>query len=193
MRNIPQLGVLRRCVVCHTTKPVTEFPRASKKSPDGRHSQCLVCKRAGLSGYWPGYYERTKERSRGYVAQWHRTNREHVRESRRKRYTAAPWVRKAELQTRRALKKMNGSGCGVSAQEWKAILDANDNRCAHCLAQVNPLTMDHVIPLSKGGEHSPENVVPACMSCNSSKHDFGPVDILLRPHLLVTRRMLASS
>ena len=31
------------------------------------------------------------------------------------------------------------------------------------------LTQDHVIPLSKGGQHIKENIVPACPSCNSKK------------------------
>lgn len=31
------------------------------------------------------------------------------------------------------------------------------------------MTVDHTIPVSKGGEHSPHNVVPACIECNSKK------------------------
>lgn len=32
-------------------------------------------------------------------------------------------------------------------------------------------TIDHVIPLSRGGEHLPANVQAACLRCNSAKHD----------------------
>ncbi|MDB4875733.1 MAG: hypothetical protein JWM41_2179 [Gemmatimonadetes bacterium] len=32
--------------------------------------------------------------------------------------------------------------------------------------------MDHVIPISRGGSHTRENVVPACRSCNSKKGDL---------------------
>lgn len=32
-------------------------------------------------------------------------------------------------------------------------------------------TADHLIPLSRGGTNDPENVVPACRSCNSRKKD----------------------
>ena len=31
------------------------------------------------------------------------------------------------------------------------------------------LTKDHVIPITKGGKTSADNVIPACASCNSSK------------------------
>lgn len=34
-----------------------------------------------------------------------------------------------------------------------------------------PMTMDHIIPLSKGGLHTKENMATACMSCNSGKKD----------------------
>jgi 5-methylcytosine-specific restriction endonuclease McrA len=30
--------------------------------------------------------------------------------------------------------------------------------------------MEHVIPISKGGEHHLGNIVPACQRCNYSKH-----------------------
>ena len=41
-------------------------------------------------------------------------------------------------------------------------------RCAYCGKQC-ALTVDHVIPISKGGKHSPNNVVPACIGCNDRK------------------------
>jgi 5-methylcytosine-specific restriction endonuclease McrA len=31
-------------------------------------------------------------------------------------------------------------------------------------------TVDHVVPLSRGGEHSMANARTACLSCNSAKH-----------------------
>lgn len=43
--------------------------------------------------------------------------------------------------------------------------------CYYCGRKVNPseLTMDHVIPLSKGGRSVRENLVPACKECNNKK------------------------
>ncbi len=39
--------------------------------------------------------------------------------------------------------------------------------CAYCDKPAN--TWDHVIPVSNGGVTSPDNILPACNSCNSSK------------------------
>lgn len=54
--------------------------------------------------------------------------------------------------------------------EWEAKKSAYRFTCAYC-AGPGPVEMDHVIPLSKGGRHNPDNVVPACRSCNKSKGD----------------------
>lgn len=41
--------------------------------------------------------------------------------------------------------------------------------CAYCGGPGG--TVDHVVPLSRGGQHTEGNLVPACRSCNSSKAD----------------------
>jgi 5-methylcytosine-specific restriction endonuclease McrA len=40
--------------------------------------------------------------------------------------------------------------------------------------------MDHVVPRSRGGDHSWENVVAACRRCNSKKKDKLPVKASLK-------------
>jgi hypothetical protein len=56
----------------------------------------------------------------------------------------------------------------VTAQQWRELKECFDNRCAYCLRQT-ALTQDHFEPLSKGGLHDIENIIPCCRSCNSSK------------------------
>lgn len=59
----------------------------------------------------------------------------------------------------------------VPAEAWAAILALYGHRCAYCRKDGVKLTIDHVLPLSKGGTHTPDNVVPACMACNCSKNN----------------------
>lgn len=56
----------------------------------------------------------------------------------------------------------------LTPAEWLAILAEADGHCAYCDKEAK-LTLDHVIPLSRGGKHTKDNVVPACLHCNSSK------------------------
>ena len=47
---------------------------------------------------------------------------------------------------------------------------ARDNHtCQYCGKQTRQLTLDHVIPRFRGGQHTWENVVSACVSCNRKK------------------------
>lgn len=69
---------------------------------------------------------------------------------------------------RRLAKKMNTKNT-LTQKEWLSILKQYDSRCAYCYEKLDSPTQDHVVPLSKGGGYTRDNIVPACGSCNSSK------------------------
>ncbi|MEW6509485.1 MAG: HNH endonuclease [Bacteroidota bacterium] len=56
----------------------------------------------------------------------------------------------------------------------KNILRRDAHRCQYCGRGDIPLTLDHVLPLSRGGEDSWENLVAACVQCNNKKGDRTP-------------------
>lgn len=56
-----------------------------------------------------------------------------------------------------------------SDADWQRTLHRYRFRCAYC-GESGLLTMDHVVPISRGGRHSIGNVVPACGPCNFGKH-----------------------
>ena len=55
------------------------------------------------------------------------------------------------------------------SQWWKRRTAAGV--CHYCGAEVgaHALTMDHLVPLSRGGRSTKGNLVPACKDCNTSK------------------------
>jgi 5-methylcytosine-specific restriction endonuclease McrA len=55
--------------------------------------------------------------------------------------------------------------------DWLTTLAAFNHCCAYCLRGDRPLTMDHMNPISRGGLHTADNIIPACRSCNSKKGD----------------------
>jgi 5-methylcytosine-specific restriction protein A len=42
------------------------------------------------------------------------------------------------------------------------------------------LTMDHLVPLSRGGKSTKSNVVPCCKDCNNKKKYLTPLDMKLK-------------
>ncbi len=63
---------------------------------------------------------------------------------------------------------------------WKDQI--NRGICHYCKGKFksDELTMDHVVPLSRGGRSNKGNVVPCCKDCNSSKKYFTPVELILK-------------
>ena len=50
--------------------------------------------------------------------------------------------------------------------------------CYYCGAKVahRQLTMDHLVPLSRGGRSTKDNLVPSCKDCNNKKKTMLPVE-----------------
>jgi len=67
--------------------------------------------------------------------------------------------------------KKNNLLATLTSDEWQETLEYFDNTCAYCGAKGETLQRDHALPLSKGGYYVQSNIIPACKSCNSSKHD----------------------
>ena len=76
-------------------------------------------------------------------------------------------TRKARAARRRA-RRVAASGSDLTAGEWQRILDAW-GCCAYCGDAMFALQKDCVLPISRGGRYTLDNVVPACRSCNASK------------------------
>lgn len=54
----------------------------------------------------------------------------------------------------------------------------SSGKCYYCGEKVGfkNLTMDHVIPLSRGGRSTKDNLVPCCKECNTKKKSLLPVE-----------------
>jgi 5-methylcytosine-specific restriction endonuclease McrA len=62
----------------------------------------------------------------------------------------------------------------------RAVFARDDYTCQYCGAS-SRLTMDHVVPRSRGGRSSWENVVTSCAPCNSRKGDRLPAEAAMFP------------
>ena len=77
------------------------------------------------------------------------------------RYVKVPYVRRVPV-TRRGVLRRDGS------------------RCAYCAASAN--TIDHVLPKSRGGKDTWDNLVACCFRCNNVKGDRTPQEMGWRLH-----------
>ena len=77
---------------------------------------------------------------------------------------------KRERDKARALRK---------TQWWLNLL--NSGICHYCEEKFekDELTMDHILPLCRGGKSTKGNIVPCCKECNSEKSYLTPVEIIL--------------
>lgn len=105
-------------------------------------------------------------------------NRESRADGRQKR---GPWndKRRDSYHRRKALKKGASTGAPVRMTE---IAERDRWRCHLCGTRVGKKivwphprspSLDHVVPLSKGGIHDPANVALAHLGCNTAKNNRG--------------------
>src|SRR6476661_7770540 len=79
----------------------------------------------------------------------------------------APRTRRARAARKRQ-RRMASVEHDLSPDEWTA-LKAAWGGCAYCGATGGPLQRDCVLPISRGGRYTLDNIAPACGSCNASK------------------------
>ena len=66
------------------------------------------------------------------------------------------------------------------SQWWKNLIARG--HCHYCGKKFPPeeLTMDHLLPLVRGGKSTKGNIVPCCKECNNAKKYLTPAEIILR-------------
>jgi 5-methylcytosine-specific restriction endonuclease McrA len=185
----------KRCTKCGETKPVEQFHRRTTEGRSGYHSWCKACKN-GANKRTPeqenarmtAYYWANKAERQAYV----KANLHIYRAQTRKR-RADPKVR--EQINAAAREKRRGNPEYLDRARlivaWRAarklaaftedvhplvVLERHDGLCGICGDDVDPFDyhVDHIVPLSKGGEHSYRNTQPAHPVCNLRKGAKAP-------------------
>ena len=109
-----------------------------------------------------------RNNNRKYMRQYAIDNRERDQEQRRQYIRENP-ESEINRKARRREREANGSGIPIG---WKQCQYGNqDGRCMGCSQYISfdSMTIDHIIPLAKGGLHESVNCQLMCRKCNSSK------------------------
>jgi 5-methylcytosine-specific restriction endonuclease McrA len=119
--------------------------------------------------YMKRYNEAYRQAHPEYMREYREKNADKARERARAYAQSHPTERAIHEEKRRA-RKLQADGA-FTHQEWEALCEYYGYCCLRCGGRVPEikLTVDHVIPLSKGGSNSIDNIQPLCYSCNMSK------------------------
>jgi len=144
------------CASCREELPYKRFSK-NTDNKDKRSSSCKAC--ASIKGKEYDSRPEVKKRAKAYAKEW------------RKGYYATDHGKAMNLKhinIRRSRKE--NTIYNYSESVWIKTLEVFDHACAYCGDTTSDLHQEHVIPLSKGGYYTKENIIPACQFCNSSKH-----------------------
>lgn len=76
-------------------------------------------------------------------------------------------IRRQHAYASRRSRKLGNGGSHTTA-DLRRLFNRFNGKCAYCGADAQHV--DHVVPLARGGSNSIGNLLPACKSCNLSKH-----------------------
>lgn len=122
-------------------------------------------------------YEENKEYRLECRKEYYKKNKEKVRETIRQYSKENPHISRQYRQRRKALERKLPHT--LTIEEWNNTKKYFNNSCAYCgiteaehLKKHNEqLHQEHFIPISKDGEYTRNNIIPACKTCNGSKNN----------------------
>jgi 5-methylcytosine-specific restriction endonuclease McrA len=194
---------LKWCPGCSQAKPFDAFSK-DKYQRDGLRGKCQECNNAANLEY----YSNNGEARREYARQYRDNNREAKRESdrqyranncdARREYNREYQANNLEAARERSRQwatnnpdKARANSARRRARQLDATVEVftteelhahwlskgiDPEKCWYCAKPVEHY--DHFEPLSRGGKHSMDNLVPACASCNLSKHARCPWEFI---------------
>ena len=124
------------------------------------------------------YYRDNASRLRAYSAEHYAENRERYAETRATYYQN----HKAEFSARTLMHRAKVAGAkNIEFILPTAIFERDRWTCHLCGKKVHKskATLDHIVPLSKGGDHTVTNVALAHRRCNNKKQATGNAQLRL--------------
>jgi hypothetical protein len=169
------------CRKCGASKPITKFTKHTR-SPTGFIQPCRACTSASAKTWAHSHPHSIKATKRKYLSnernrakhnagtqKWHANNPKKVAASLQK------YARnnKAKIAAKIAKRQARIRNAPIRETVSLDVLWKRDKgTCQLCFTKIRRKTersMDHIIPVSEGGEHSYRNTVLAHRSCNSRK------------------------
>lgn len=154
----------KRCPACARILPGTAF-YVSRRTSDGVQSYCKECQNK-ITHRWN---ESNKERVTQWRANYYQAYRSHWRALDRAWAKANPLLKRSSMRRYQARK----AGSTTDKVDYTTIWERDKGICYLCGQPIDrsDVHFDHVIPLSKGGSHTSDNIRAAHSLCNLRKAD----------------------
>jgi 5-methylcytosine-specific restriction endonuclease McrA len=167
----------------HPRKDRKAYKKAYDEANKDRNIAYRVSRADELKAQKRAYYRANREKILAYHAEFDKVNKERILDYQAKRYVkkaekikaAVSAYRKANpdkkmhLENKRRARKFNNGGSHTLDQLIEKFARLG-NVCFYC-GNSGKLTIDHDVPLSRGGTDDIDNILPACKRCNCRKHD----------------------
>lgn len=137
-----------------------------------------------LKARWAARRKNEPQKVKQAQQKWKAANKPRLKAYESKRCREQAEIFRAKASRRRALKR--GNGGTHTAADVRDILRKQKGRCAACQCETAAkYHVDHVIPLSKGGDNSRFNLQILCPPCNLRKHDKDPITFMQEMGMLL--------
>lgn len=118
-----------------------------------------------MTGYVYKLNDEQKQKSNARARAWYRANKQLVKDRAKKWKRQNP--EKIKVNTRNYASRKRAAG-KFSHKDYMKLYNQLLGKCGYCSVN-NANTIDHIVPLSRGGSNYIGNIMPSCGSCNYSK------------------------
>lgn len=174
---------VKACSKCGKEQPLQNFYWRNRRLGK-RRNDCRTCAiaaqkrrnstpegRARRREISAAYYQRNKEAHKRAVYRWRENNPDKIREIERRYYRNKPTKKIVNARRRRLERAVRDP----ELNEYAAIVHLDP--CVYCGSPSNEI--EHIVPLSRGGQHASSNIAAACRSCNAKKYNKSLLMFLL--------------
>lgn len=182
----------RKCCKCEKTKILEDFAK-DKKCLAGRARKCKICTNEDC------WSKKNPIQNKEYKDKWYEENKDAIRAAWKETYKADPLkyityqkiylsdpinLAKVKIRNAQYLKDHPEISCanrhkrremaiknGNNTLTWRQMQEIKvENPTCKACGSSEDISVDHILPLERGGQNCKENCTVLCRSCNSSKH-----------------------
>lgn len=170
---------MKNCPMCKIKKSLNDFHKSSN-TKDGAQGHCKDCKKILSKKYEKNRDAETKKKYHKNDWQKKKNNPQYLKQHKEWLYKNSEYVKKKAKEYREKNKilllisrsnqksKQKGYYGVISMKEWEFVLLMTRYMCIACEDNTAD-SIDHVLPLSRGGTNTVNNIQPMCLKCNLKK------------------------